>query len=135
MPNPDNAACQNAAAVVGNLPPTTLNVAGQNGTVTVTEVGSGLAFTGTVNDPNQSFTLSSTTPSCQTSGSCTVCASVGADFLNAAGGSADVNVAFAATGNSACPVQCTLAFQTTATRRLSEPESLGRVRQRTTWRR
>jgi hypothetical protein len=115
-PNPDNAACQNAAAVVGSLPPTTLSVVSQDGTATATEVGSDLAFTGTVNDSNQSFTLNSTTPICQTSGSCTVCASVGADFLNAAGNTADVNVAFAATGNSACPVQCTLAFQTTATR-------------------
>jgi hypothetical protein len=115
-PNPDNNACRAAADLVGNLPPTTLNVVSQDGTVTATEVGSDLAFTGTANDANQSFTLNSTTPICQTSGSCTVCASVGVDFLNAAGNTADVNVAFGASGNAACPAQCTIAFNTTATR-------------------
>ena len=115
-PNPANNLCNTVASTVGPFPGTTLNVVSQDGTVTATEVASPLAFTGTQNPSNQSFTLNSTTPICQTSGSCTVCGSVGVDFLNAAGDSADVNVAFAATGNSGCPVQCAIAFNTTATR-------------------
>ena len=115
-PNPDSNACRAAADLVGDLPPTTLNVVDQNGTVTATEAGSDLAFTGTVNESNQSFALDSTTPMCQTSGSCTVCGSISADFLNATGNTADVNVAFGASGNAACPGQCTIAFQTTGTR-------------------
>jgi len=115
-PNPDTNLCRGIADIVGNLPPTTLNVVSQDGTVTATEVGSDLAFTGTQNPPTQSFSLNSTTPMCQSEGACTVCVSAAVDFLNAAGDSADVNVAFAASGNSACPAQCTIAFQTTATR-------------------
>lgn len=115
-PNPDSGVCRAAADIIGNLPPQTLNVARGDGTVTATRVSDGGAFTGTANDSNQSFTLNLTTPFCVTSGACTICASAGFDFLNAAGDSADVNIASAATGNSACPVQCTIAFQTTATR-------------------
>jgi hypothetical protein len=115
-PNPDSDVCKSVAEIVGKLPPTALNVSSQDGTVTATEVGSDFAFTGSVDDSNQSFRLNSTTPMCQTSGSCTVCASVGVDFLNAAGNNANVNVAFGASGNAACPGQCTIAFQTTGTR-------------------
>jgi len=40
-----------------------------------------------------------------------------ADFLNAAGNSADVNISIAATGNAACPVQCTITFPPTSATR------------------
>jgi hypothetical protein len=115
-PNPDSNTCRAAADLVGALPPTTLNVTSQDGTVAAAEVGSDLAFTGTADESSQSFTLNSTTPICQSSGACTVCGSVGVDFLNAGGDTADVNVALGASGNSVCPGQCTIAFRTTANR-------------------
>jgi len=104
------------ASDLGPLGATMLNVVQQDGTVTATEVGSDLAFTGTANDSNQSFTLNSTTPICQTSGACTVCVTSGVDFLNAAGNTADVNVALAAVGSGSCQVTCSIVFNTTATR-------------------
>lgn len=110
--SPAGSFCNGAAAGFGNLPSTQLNVAQQGGTVTATEVGSPLAFTGTVNNPAQSFTLTSTTPICVRQGACVVCGALGLDFRNAAGNTADVNVAAAFTGNSACPFQCTVNFQT-----------------------
>jgi hypothetical protein len=115
-PNPDSDTCRALSDLVGALPPTTLDVVSQDDTVTATEVGSDLTFAGTQNPSNQSFSLNSTAPMCRSSGSCTVCASAGVDFFNAAGDSADVNVAFGASGNSACPGQRTIAFQTSGTR-------------------
>jgi hypothetical protein len=115
-PNPDSDACRAAADAAGRLPATTLDVVEQGDSLTATEVGSGLAFTGTTDDANQSFNLNSTTPMCQTAGSCTVCGAVGVNFLNADGNTADVNVAFVASGNSACPGQCTVTFQSTGKR-------------------
>lgn len=115
-PNPNSGLCSTVASQTGPLGASTINVVRQDGTVTGTEMGSDFAFTGTANDSNQSFTLNSTTPICQTVGSCVVCGSAGLDFLNAAGNTADVNIAFGFTGNSACPLTCTITFQTTATR-------------------
>jgi hypothetical protein len=118
-PTPNDDLCNRIASTFGPLPGTTLNVVQQDGTVTASEVGSDLTFAGTVNSSNQSFNLVDTLPpsaDCQTSGSCTVCATVNSDFLNAAGNTADVNVAFGATGSGSCPVTCTLVFQTTGTR-------------------
>ncbi|MBI2962133.1 MAG: hypothetical protein HYY35_00135 [Deltaproteobacteria bacterium] len=115
-PTPDDTLCGTIATQLGPLPGTTLDVVRQDGTVTATEVGSGLAFGGTVDDAGQSFMLDATAPICQTFGSCTVCTTAGLDFSNAAANSADVNVAFSATGSGACPVTCTIVFSTTATR-------------------
>jgi len=115
-PNPNSGRCSTVASQVGPLGASTINVVRQDGTVTATEVGSGLAFTGTADDSNQSFTLNTTTPICVTSGSCQACTAVGADFLNAAGNTADVNFAFGVTGGGSCPGTCTITFQTTATR-------------------
>jgi hypothetical protein len=42
---------------------------------------------------------------------------IAVDFLNAAGNSADVNIAIAATGNAACPVECTITFPPTSATR------------------
>jgi hypothetical protein len=115
-PNSDSDTCRQIANAVGKFPGTTLDVVQQDGTVTATEVGSSLAFAGTVNESNQSFTFTAMTPQCQTRGSCTVCVTAGADFVDAGGDTADVNLAFAATGNAGCPGQCTLVYSTTATR-------------------
>jgi hypothetical protein len=115
-PSPAEGICATVASATGNLPATTLNVTRDGSAVTANEVGSPLAFTGTADDATQSFSMTSTTPICQTVSGCTVCGSVGVDFLNAAGNDANVDVAFAFTGNSRCPVQCTIAFHTTGTR-------------------
>lgn len=115
-PDPNSGPCSTVASVVGPLGPSTIDVVRQDGTVTASELGSGLAFTGTVDDSTQAFTLDATTPVCSTQGSCTVCASAGIDFLDAAGNTANVNVAIASTGSGSCPVTCTIIFQTTATR-------------------
>lgn len=115
--SPASDVCNAAAAGAGPLPATVINVVRQDGTVTATEQGAGgLTFIGTVNDANQSFTLDST-QICVAIGACVVCGAFGVDFLNAAGNTADVNFVFVATGNSACPAQCTVTWsQTTATR-------------------
>jgi len=121
-PNPSDdstggRACKAAAASVGALPSTQINVVQAGSTAQGSEVGSNLAFTGTVNDPAQSFTLNSTMPICSQQGSCQVCGAIAVDFLNAAGNDANVNISIAASGNAACPVQCTVTFPgTTATR-------------------
>jgi hypothetical protein len=115
--SPNSAVCNAAAAGAGTLGSTQLNVVQAGNTVTANEVGSSLAFTGTVNSSNQSFTLNSTTPICQQQGACQLCGAAGVDFLNAAGNTADVNVTFGLSGNSACPVQCTVAFPTTTATR------------------
>jgi hypothetical protein len=109
--------CSAVAAQQGGLGSTQINVVQAGNTVAANEVGSGLAFTGTVNTSAQSFTLDSTTPICSQQGACQVCGAFAADFLNAAGNTADVNTTIAATGNAACPIQCTFTFPpTTATR-------------------
>jgi hypothetical protein len=113
----ENPICGTVAAQQGGIGSTQINVVQAGNTVAGTEVGSGLAFTGTVNTPAQSFTLDTTTPICSQQGACQVCGALATDFLNAAGNSADVNITIGATGNAACPVQCTLTFPpTTATR-------------------
>ena len=121
-PNPSDSslggrACSAAAASAGALPATQINVVQVGSTARGSEVGSDLTFTGTVNDPAQSFTLTSTTPICSQQGSCQVCGAIAADFLNAAGNSADVNISIAATGNAACPVRCTITFPPTSATR------------------
>ena len=123
-PNPSDTsragqACNAAAAAVpGGLPATQINVVQQDSTATATEVGSGLAFTGTVNDADQSFTLTSSS-TCVTEGSCQACGTFDTDFLNAAGNTADVNVLLTVTGvsPSCAGLACTLTFPpTTASR-------------------
>jgi hypothetical protein len=108
--SPAGRICSAAAAGAGALPASQINVVQQDGTVTANEVGSTLEFAGTVNSGNQSFQLDSTTPICQRNGACEVCGALGLDFRNAAGNTADVNVALVANGNSACPIQCTITF-------------------------
>jgi hypothetical protein len=115
-PSPDSAQCNFIASTVGPLGPTTLNVVQQDGTATANELGSDLEFTGTVDTSNNSFILHSTTPIADTSGSCHVEVSVGLDFFNAGGNTADLNVAFGAVGSGSCPGVCTIVFNTTATR-------------------
>jgi hypothetical protein len=108
---------QRRGSAAGGLGSTQIDVVQAGNTVSANEVGSGLAFTGTVNTSAQSFTLDSTTPICSQQGACQVCGAFAADFLNAAGNTADVNTTIAATGNAACPIQCTFTFPpTTATR-------------------
>jgi hypothetical protein len=111
--SPAGRVCKAAATGAGNLADTQINVARAGSSVTATEVGSPLAFTGTVNESNQSFTLVSTTQQCQSQGACTVCGAASVDFLNAAGNTADVNITLGLTGNSACPFQCTVSYPTT----------------------
>ena len=106
--SPAGVVCNAAAAGAGPLPGAQINVAQQDGTLTAT--GGGLEYTGSVNDANQSFTLNSTTPICQQQGACVVCGVASLDFLDAAGNTANVNVAFGFNGNAACPFQCTVTF-------------------------
>ena len=108
-----------AATAPGGLPATQISVAQQDGTVVASEVGSDLAFTGTVNDSGQSFELISNPGLfCENADGCQLCGTVNADFLNAAGNTADVNVEFNLTGSGSCAgVVCTVTFPpTTASR-------------------
>jgi hypothetical protein len=114
--SPATPECQQIADAVGTFQGTVIDVRRQGNAVTGTETGSGLQFDGTADDASQSFTLQTTQPNCTTVGACTACGSVAADFLDAGGDAANVNVVVVATGNSGCPGQCTLAFQTEGSR-------------------
>lgn len=115
-PSPATPQCQQIAEAVGRFQGTVIDVRREGNGVTGTETGSGLHFDGNVDDADQSFTLQTSQPICNTRGACAACGAVAADFLDAGGDSADVNVVVVATGNSACPGQCTVAFQTNGSR-------------------
>jgi hypothetical protein len=114
--SPATPECRQIAEAAGRFQGTVIEVRLEGNGVSGTETGSGLAFDGTVDDADQSFTLQASQPICNTVGACTACGSVAADFLDAGGDTADVNVVVVATGNSACPGQCTVAFQTNGSR-------------------
>ncbi len=116
---PNNADCNDLASGVGAFPGRELQVTQLDGTVTAT--GGFDEFNGTVNTSDQSFQLLDAQETVIDLGAtipgCVVTAIVNIDFFNAAGDSADpVNEAGGFTGNSACPFQCTLVFNTTAVR-------------------
>lgn len=113
---PDNAFCNEVAAGVGVFPGREFQVTQLDGTLTATSRGD--EFNGTVNEGDQSFQLTDRQPiDFDLGGGCHMTFVLNLDFFNAAGDSADpVNVGGGATGNSACPFQCTLVFPSTAVR-------------------
>ena len=121
-PNPSDSslggrACSAAAASAGALPATQINVVQVGSTARGSEVGSDLTFTGTVNDPAQSFTLTSTTPICSQQGSCQVCGAIAGRLPQRGGQQRRRQHLHCGHGKRCVSVQCTITFPPTSATR------------------